>query len=188
MGPLNTGGTSALSSSSEAGGSGLAEGGALSSAGGSGDLTSLPLSLLLRHSLAGGGSKGGAVAPLLFPLHPRTTTHSSCGGSAPGTPLGTPMLLAPQTVPELLSTRAALIRLLLSAHAFVHGPVYARMASRLSGIEELYDSMHEDPVVVKRRKCRDMGAMRDVIKRDAAFSQVCYITDIHTECAVPSGV
>jgi hypothetical protein len=82
------------------------------------------------------------------------------------------MLLVPQTVPELLSTRAALIRLLLSAHAFVHGPVHVRMASRLSGIEDLYDSMHEDPVVVKRRKCRDMAAMRDVIKRDTAFSQV----------------
>jgi hypothetical protein len=131
------------------------------------------LSLLLRHSLAGAGSKGGAPSPLLFPLHPRTTTHSSCGGgTAPGTPLGTPMLLVPQTVPELLSTRAALIRLLLSAHAFVHGPVYGRMSSRLAGIEDLYDSMHDDPVVVKRRKCRDMAAMRDVIKRDTAFSQV----------------
>lgn len=161
------------SSNAQAGGSeagGLAEG-LLSGSGGSGDLSSLPLNLLLRHSLAG-GSKGGAPTPLLFPLHPRTTTHSSCGGSAPGTPLGTPMLLVPQTVPELLSTRAALIRLLLSAHAFVHGPVHARMASRLSGIEDLYDSMHEDPVVVKRRKCRDMAAMRDVIKRDTAFSQV----------------
>jgi len=149
----------------------LTEGNFTHSNGGCSDLTSLPLSLLLRHSLAG-GSKGGAGAPLLFPLHPRTTTHSSCGGTAPGTPHGTPMLLVPQTVPELLSTRAALIRLLLSAHAFIHGPVYARMASRLAGIEELYDSMHEDPVVVKRRKCRDMAAMRDVIKRDTSFTQV----------------
>jgi hypothetical protein len=110
---------------------------------------------------------------MLFPLHPRTNPNSSAGGgSAPGTPLGTPLLLVPQTVPELLSTRAALIRLLLSAHAFVHGPVFAGMASRLNAIEELYDSMHDDPVVVKRRKCRDMAAMRDVIKRDATFAQV----------------
>jgi hypothetical protein len=106
-------------------------------------------------------------------LHPRTNPNSSAGGgSAPGTPLGTPLLLVPQTVPELLSTRAALIRLLLSAHAFVHGPVFASMASRLNAIEDLYDSMHDDPVVVKRRKCRDMAAMRDVIKRDTTFAQV----------------
>jgi hypothetical protein len=143
-------------------------------------LAALPLNLLLRHSLAGskacssaggGGGSGGASPPLL-PLHPRTTTHSSSGGAGAGTPLGTPMLLVPQTVPELLSARAALILLMLSAHAFVQGPAWGRMAARLSGIADVYDSMHDDPVVLKRRKCRDMAAMRDAIRRDGSFVQV----------------
>lgn len=151
-----------------------------------GDLDTPP-GLLLRHTqLTGrpGGIGSMPGSPLFYPLHPRTTTsggcggppaHGSCGGAAPGTPHGTPMLLVPQTLPELLSARAALMQLMVSAHSFVQSPAYARMAGKLDGVEGVYESMHDDPVVVKRRKCKEMAAMRDVIRQDQAFSQVGWV-------------
>eukprot|EP00775_Hariotina_reticulata_P008412 gene8412-8596_t len=119
-----------------------------------------------------------AQASSTGPLMNKTTLHGckdtgsgSCGGSGPGTPRGVPLLLGPQTVPELLYARAALITLMISAHSFVQGPAYSHMADKLEGIAELYDSMHEDPVVMKRRKCRQMELMRDDISKGAQFSQ-----------------
>jgi len=137
---------------------------------------------LLRQQLGPGGPSGsssscsGSGSPLFYPLHPRTTLHGTkeAGGSSScgGTPHGSPMLLVPQTLPELLSARAALIRLMVSAHSFVQGPMYGHLAQQLEGMGDLYDSMHDDPVVVKRRKCREMTSMRDVVKKDTQFSQV----------------
>jgi hypothetical protein len=152
-----------------------------SSAGGehnSADLDTPP-GLLLRQQLAGRaggsysqpGSPSAAQLQLLYPLHPRTTTNG--GRDAGGVPQhGTPMLLVPQTLPELLSVRAALVRLMVSAHGFVQSQQYRGVAARLEGVEAVYDSMHDDPVVVKRRKCREMAAMRESIRKDASFVQV----------------
>ncbi|KAF6257213.1 hypothetical protein COO60DRAFT_1701967 [Scenedesmus sp. NREL 46B-D3] len=138
-----------------------------------------PPALLLRQQLAGRapgptcsqpGSPAAAALQLLYPLHPRTTING--GRDAGGTPQpGTPMLLAPQTLPELLSARAALVRLMVSAHGFVLSQRYRGVASRLEGVAAVYDSMHDDPVVAKRRKCREMAAMRAAIRQDAAFVQ-----------------
>lgn len=146
--------------------------------GDSSDLDNTPPALLLRHLMRG---TSGSPA-VFFPLHPRTTTSgshgsssSSCGGAAPGTPHGTPMLLVPQTLPELLSARAALIRLMDSAHSFVKSPAYSKLATRLDGVAAVYDSMHDDPVTVKRRKCKEMAAMREIVKQDQAFTQVSSI-------------
>jgi len=141
---------------------------------------------LLRQQLSKGSinssnsSSNGSNSPMLCPVHARAAAQgckdsgsvSSCGGSGPGTPRGAvPQLLGPQTVPELLYTRAALITLMISAHTFVQGPAYSHMANKLEGIAELYDSMHDDPVVTKRRKCREMELMRDEISKGAQFSQ-----------------
>lgn len=139
------------------------------------DMVNTPPAVLLRHL-----SKGSSGGPSMFyPLHPRTTTTgvrdvggSSCGGAAPGTPHGTPMLLVPQTLPELLSARAALIRLMHSAQEFVRSPLYSKMAASLNGVAAVYDSMHDDPVVVKRRKCNEMAAMRTVVNKNQDFAQV----------------
>lgn len=153
-----------------------------SSAGGaehSSDLNTPP-GLLLRQQLAGRasgssysqpGSPSAAQLQLLYPLHPRTTANG--GRDAGGVPQpGTPMLLVPQTLPELLSARAALVWLMVSAHGFVQSQQYRAAAARLEGVEAVYDSMHDDPVVVKRRKCREMAAMRESIRKDASFVQV----------------
>jgi hypothetical protein len=138
-----------------------------------------PPGMLLRQQLAGRasgscsqpGSPSAAQLQLLHPLHPRTTTNG--GREAGGMPQpGTQMLLVPQTLPELLSARAALVRLMVSAHRFVQSQQYRGVAARLEGVEAVYDSMHDDPVVVKRRKCREMAAMRESIRQDAAFVQV----------------
>jgi hypothetical protein len=143
-----------------------------------------PPGVLLRQQLAGRVSNSSCSQPgspsaaqlqmqlqLLYPLHPRTTTNG--GRDAGGLPQpGTPMLLVPQTLPELLSARAALVRLMVSAHGFVQSQQYRGAAARLEGVEAVYDSMHDDPVVVKRRKCREMAAMRESIRQDAAFVQV----------------
>jgi hypothetical protein len=135
--------------------------------------------MLLRQQLAGRasgsscsqpGSPSAAQLQLLYPLHPRTTTNGGRDGHMPQP--GTPMLLVPQTLPELLSARAALVRLMVSAHGFVQSQQYRGVAARLEGVEAVYDSMHDDPVVVKRRKCREMAAMRESIRQDAAFVQV----------------
>jgi hypothetical protein len=135
--------------------------------------------MLLRQQLAGRasgsscsqpGSPSAAQLQLLYPLHPRTTTNGGREGHMPQP--GTPMRLVPQTLPELLSARAALVRLMVSAHGFVQSQQYRGVAAWLEGVEAVYDSMHDDPVVVKRRKCREMAAMRETIRQDAAFVQV----------------
>jgi hypothetical protein len=145
-----------------------------------GDLDTPP-GMLLRQQLAGRaggsysqpGSPSAAQLQLLYPLHPRTTTNG--GRDAGGVPQpGTPMLLVPQTLPELLSARAALVHLMVSAHGFVQSQQYRAAAARLEGVAAVYDSMHDDPVVVKRRKCREMAAMREAIRKDASFVQVSF--------------
>ena len=105
------------------------------------------------------GSVAGAGRDLY--ASPRGMPQSP--GCGPG------LLLTPQ---EVSTARAALVLLLRSAYSMVHSDGFTFMCCQLAPLCEMYDSMHDMPVVMKRRKCKELGAMRDKVLQDAAFVQV----------------
>ncbi|KAI8464196.1 MAG: hypothetical protein J3K34DRAFT_492591 [Monoraphidium minutum] len=120
-------------------------------------------------------SDGGALLPPdgrhLVPV--RTARAGSEGGGAPGhgpqPPPGSP--LAPMRPQELAAARAALARLMCAAHAMVGSAQFARLCAAVAPVCELYDGMHDCPVVVKRRRCREMAAVRERVMQDPLFMQ-----------------
>jgi hypothetical protein len=106
-----------------------------------------------RGSVAGAG-RDVFASPRGVPQSP---------GCGPG------LLLTPQ---EMSTARAALVRLLRSAQSMVQSDGFTLMCCQLAPLCEVYDTMHDMPVVMKRRKCKELGAMRDKVLQDAAFVKV----------------
>lgn len=122
---------------------------------------------------SGGAGSGNAVdGRQLAPVRTRAATDGGGGdGGGGGTqPPGTPIVqMHPQ---ELAAARAALLRLMCAAHAMVSSPDFARLCASVGPVCDLYDAMHDSPVVVKRRKSREMAALRDRVMQDPAFVKV----------------
>lgn len=76
------------------------------------------------------------------------------------------------TAAELAGAKAALQRLVMSAHALAHAPAFGMMCGALGPIADLYDRMHDLPVVQKRKRCAEMAGHRARITQDANFNQV----------------
>jgi hypothetical protein len=137
-----------------------------------------------RDGRADASTAGGADDAHLFPdgrrPPPVRTPRGSTGGgpddgglvaaAAPPTPGGTP--LTPARAHELAAARAALLRLMCAAHAMVSSEAFRRVCAAVGPVCDLYDGMHDNPVVVKRRKCRDMAALRDRVMQDPEFIKV----------------
>lgn len=110
------------------------------------------------------------------------------GSAKPGQP-GSPFpaspsaaALAAQTPQELGAAKAALLRLMVSAHNMVQSEAFRNMCARLAPISDLYDHMHDNPVVLKRRKCQEMAVLRERIMQDPEFVKVgscAYVPDVY---------
>ncbi|KIY93282.1 hypothetical protein MNEG_14680 [Monoraphidium neglectum] len=48
---------------------------------------------------------------------------------------------------------------------------FARLCATVGPVCDLYDGMHDCPVVAKRRKCQQMAALRDRVMQDPSFRQ-----------------
>lgn len=134
-----------------------------------GDAGTAPGSNRLLRALAGHESMAGGEAGM--PLRDGYT--ASPAAPSVDSPRGAnSMLPTPQPATEIAACRAALHRMLLAAHAFIHSSSCTSLASALEAIGRLYDSMHDDPVVVKRRKCAEMADTRRAILQDPTIVKV----------------
>eukprot|EP00879_Flechtneria_rotunda_P015287 GHRR01015980.1.p1 GENE.GHRR01015980.1~~GHRR01015980.1.p1 ORF type:complete len:458 (+),score=176.73 GHRR01015980.1:30-1376(+) len=114
------------------------------------------------------GSTTALAGPLLANGSYAGSGSTSCTPRSVGSPMAAPCMQ------DVGPARAVLIRLMASAQAFVQSAAYSTLVVKLDGTASVYDSMHDDPAVVKRRKCRDMAVMRDAVLKDEAFAQVGY--------------
>jgi len=96
-------------------------------------------------------------------------TSASADGSGGGAAV---QMLSSQLLSELNSARSVLVQLMLSAYAFLNSPSMEGFFEKLGPVVQLYDDMHELPVVQKRIKCNEMSCIRTQLVKDAAFMQV----------------
>ncbi len=54
----------------------------------------------------------------------------------------------------------------------LHSPAFAAMCALLVPVADLYDRMHDLPVVQKRKRCQEMAVHRDRIAKEPAFTKV----------------
>jgi hypothetical protein len=107
----------------------------------------------------------------------------SCDASAPQGPVAaappgraqppprTPSPLTPARARELAAARATLMRLMCAAYAMVGSAEFLRVCAGAGPVLGLYNSMHDCAAVVKRRKCREMAALRERAMADPAFAE-----------------
>lgn len=123
-----------------------------------------PLSTPTAHSSSNGGGLQSA---------------SSLGGADPNAPPGVQQMLNSHMVQEFVSTRGVLVQLMLSAYAFLNSESMHEFYDKLAPVSQLYDEMHELPVVQKRQRCLDMSYMRLQLMADLGFTQI-----LHAVCAL----
>jgi hypothetical protein len=127
------------------------------------------------RNISGGGFGGGA-----FPAALPSSGGSAAAPSTPPAdgqpPTGTP--LTPQRAFELATARAALLRLMSAAHAMVSSEAFSRLCAAVGPVLDLYDSMRDSPVHVKRRRCAKMAALRDRAIQDPRVAQVSFSSPV----------
>lgn len=127
--------------------------GAGPSVSGGGSVTNTPV----KRAGAGAMSGGGAV-------------HGSEGSSHGGTGAATLPTLDPvRRQEEMSKVQRLLVDLMTSTATYLHSSQVQTLLAALGPVASLYDSMHELPVVQKRKRCQEMGEMRAQLMQQQAL-------------------
>lgn len=141
------------------------------------DATSALLAQLLQSQQQAGNQAplaGGSAGPNIPALQAALSLQAL--STAPSVPLTVTPQAPPPTSTQLLhevtTTRSTLVQLLMSAYAFLSSASVAHFYNQMGHITDMYDAMHDLPVVQKRRRGEEMILVRNQLMKDTDFTQV----------------